>query len=152
MYPSDSGPITKNEINFNGTTEERIDTIDMTNSKARKIQMAKMDEVTIKHKSPQPHRKEKKINDNVQLKPLRSNVITLSQLNIKSPRKDHNGIEIISKNKRKVKVSYLDKVSSNDLIEIIPIESFKSYNVMANFGSLKDVYMKSRSNCSCLIY
>lgn len=144
MSQGDSSQINKNDSNFNGTTEERNDTVDITNSKQRKTQMTKMEEVAIKQKFNQQQRKEKNPNDINQSKQ--------NNPNTKSPRKDCNGIEIISKNKRRIKVSYIDRVSSSELIEIIPIESYKSFNIMANFGSLKDVYMKSRSKCSCFIY
>ena len=60
-------------------------------------------------------------------------------------RKDKNGTEICKKNKKKVKIAF-----SEPLVNVIPIESFKHYNV--TFGMPKgEKYIKSKDECLCCL-
>lgn len=74
----------------------------------------------------------------------------------KTPRKkeryDIYGNLINKKNKKKIKVSFIDKVTHQPLCNIIDIESFRNYNY--NEGIPKEEKMKNVStNCQCcLIY
>ena len=61
--------------------------------------------------SPQLSRKEKKITKQVRL--------------------DHNGVEINKKNKKKVKISFIDAISTNQLVTIISVDNFKEYNYVS---------------------
>ena len=81
--------------------------------------------------SPQLSRKEKKITKQVRL--------------------DHNGVEINKKNKKKVKISFIDAISSNQLVTIISVDNFKEYNYVS-MPSLEDIYVKSKTTCACVIY
>ena len=80
--------------------------------------------------SPQLSRKEKKITKQVRL--------------------DHNGVEINKKNKKKVKISFIDAISTNQLA-IISVDNFKEYNYVS-MPSLEDIYVKSKTTCACVIY
>ena len=65
-------------------------------------------------------------------------------------RRDAFGNVIKKKNKRKIKVSFLDEIKENQpLADIIDIESFKRYNII--IGMPKDDNSKNNgsSNCQC---
>ena len=81
--------------------------------------------------SPQLSRKEKKITKQVRLA--------------------HNGVEINKKNKKKVKISFIDAISTNQLVTIISVDNFKEYNSVSML-SLEDIYVKSKTTCACVIY
>lgn len=81
--------------------------------------------------SPQLSQKEKKITKQVRL--------------------DHNGVEINKKNKKKVKISFIDAISTNQLVTIISVDNFKEYNYVS-MPSLEDIYVKSKTTCACVIY
>ena len=81
--------------------------------------------------SPQLSRKEKKITKQVRL--------------------DHNGVEINKKNKKKVKISFIDAISTNQLVTIISVDNFKEYKYVS-MPSLEDIYVKSKTTCACVIY
>ena len=66
-------------------------------------------------------------------------------------RKDKNGIEINKNNKKKVHITFLDKISPNNKItEIIVIQSYKKYNKLSD-DNLKDT---DKNNCGvcCSIF
>ena len=56
-------------------------------------------------------------------------------------RKDSFGNKISKENKKNVHISFKDKVKKKKLIELIPIESFKSFNIME-----KDENKKTQSH------
>ena len=60
-------------------------------------------------------------------------------------RKDKNGTEICKKNKRKVKISFLEP-----FVKVTPIESFKKYNIMLGMPK-GEKYINSRDNCQCCL-
>ena len=63
----------------------------------------------------------------------------------KKYRKDKNGTIICKKNKKKVKIGF-----GEPFVKIIPIESFKNYNVMANIPK-GEKYIDSKDNCECCL-
>ena len=71
-------------------------------------------------------------------------------------RKDYFGTAINHQNKKKVKVTFKDKVNNNskDLIEITEFESVKKYNYVPNAGKRKDSYVKEKEVCcsGCVIF
>ena len=80
--------------------------------------------------------------------------VPIRQNENKIERKDANGEIINHKNKRKVKVTFKDKINpENDLVEIINIESTKSYNYIPSENGYNDSYsLKKKNKCCCLIY
>ena len=66
-------------------------------------------------------------------------------------RKDKNGIEITSKNRTKVRVTFIDMVSSFSFDNITQIESYKRYNKVEK-PLREDVYVKANATCVCVIY
>lgn len=58
-------------------------------------------------------------------------------------RKDKNGTEICKKNKRKVKIGFMEP-----FVNITLIESFKKYNIMLGMPK-GEIYLKDRGNCQC---
>ncbi len=60
-------------------------------------------------------------------------------------RKDKNGTEICKKNKKRVKISFLEPFA-----QITPIESFKKYNIILLMPK-GEKYINSRDNCQCCI-
>ena len=60
----------------------------------------------------------------------------------KKYRKDKNGTVICKKNKKKVKIEFLEP-----LAKIIPIESYKKYNIIANMP--KGERFDSKEKCQC---
>lgn len=76
----------------------------------------------------------------------------------KKERTDRNGITINKKNKRKVKITFIDQIDKDKkLVTEIKIESFKQYNVMLGMPK-EDYYHGNNGNnrnnqdcCCCLI-
>lgn len=71
-------------------------------------------------------------------------------------RHDIYGTEINNRNKRKVKVTFKDKINiennDNKLVEYVDIESFKSLNKIIIVGDFKDSIVKDSCNCTCSIF
>ena len=71
-------------------------------------------------------------------------------------RKDYFGTVINHQNKKKVKVTFKDKITNNskDLIEITEFESVKKYNYVPGAGKRKDSYVKEKAVCcsGCVIF
>ena len=92
-------------------------------------------------------KEKKEYNFEVQKKP------TLDNNNL---RKDYFGTAINHQNKKKVKVTFKDKVTNNskDLIEITEFESVKKYNYVPNAGKRKDTYIRESEVCcsGCVIF
>ena len=63
----------------------------------------------------------------------------------KKYRKDKNGTEICKKNKKKVKIGF-----EEPLVNIIPIESFKRYNIMLGLPK-EEKYYNGRDDCRCCL-
>ena len=67
-------------------------------------------------------------------------------------RRDYYGNEIKKKNKRRIKVSFLDEIQENKpLAEIINIESFKKYNYIFGMPSEDNYNQNLKTNCQCCI-
>lgn len=65
-------------------------------------------------------------------------------------RRDYYGNEIKKKNKRRIKVSFLDEIQENKpLAEIINIESFKKYNYIFGMPSEANFNKNIKTNCQC---
>ena len=69
----------------------------------------------------------------------------------KKERLDFYGNVIKRRNKKKVKVSFIDVVTSQPLAEVINIESFKNYNVIEGMPG-DDGTVKSAECVCCLIF
>ena len=69
----------------------------------------------------------------------------------KKERLDFYGNVIKKKNKKKVKVSFIDVVTSQPLVNIIDIESFKNYNYIEGMPSEDNVGKGAECVC-CLIF
>ena len=67
----------------------------------------------------------------------------------KKERVDIYGNLICKKNKKNVKISFVDKVTSQPLVNIIQIESFKKYNY--NIGIPKEEKIDKSTKCKCCI-
>ena len=65
----------------------------------------------------------------------------------KKERTDIYGNVICKKNKKRIKVSFVDKVTSQPLVNIVEIESFKNYNYI--YGFPKEEKIEKSSNCQC---
>ena len=92
-------------------------------------------------------KEKKEHNFEVQKKPIMDN---------NNLRKDYFGTAINHQNKKKVKVTFKDKVNNNskDLIEITEFESVKKYNYVPNAGKRKDTYIRETEVCcsGCVIF
>jgi len=67
----------------------------------------------------------------------------------KKERTDIYGNIISKKNKKNVKVSFIDKVTTQPLVNVIPIESFRNYNYID--GMPKEDKTEKKANCQCCI-
>ena len=67
----------------------------------------------------------------------------------KKERLDIFGNVISKKNKKNVRVSFIDKVTSQPLVNIVEIESFKNYNYI--FGMPKEQKIDKSTNCQCCL-
>ena len=66
----------------------------------------------------------------------------------KTQRRDIYGNVIDKKNKKKVKISFVDKVTNQPLVEVIEIESYRNYNYI--YGMPKEEKIaKITSKCEC---
>ena len=65
----------------------------------------------------------------------------------KKERTDIYGNIISKKNKKNVKVSFIDKVTTQPLVNVIPIESFRKYNYIE--GMPKEEKTEKKANCQC---
>ena len=73
----------------------------------------------------------------------KENMLNSNNNNLKGKRVDRFGNPIIKKGKQKV--SFMDKMTSNNFAEIIKIESYKEYNKM------EEVSTSSQQNNCCVI-
>ena len=71
--------------------------------------------------------------------------------NKKKERLDFYGNVIKKKNKKKVKVSFIDSVTSQPLVDVINIESFKNFNFIEGMPSEDGTVKKAECVC-CLIF
>jgi hypothetical protein len=67
----------------------------------------------------------------------------------KKERRDIYGNIICKKNKKNVKVSFVDVVTLQPLANITDIESFKNYNCV--YGLPKEEKLEKKSNCQCCL-
>ena len=74
-----------------------------------------------------------------------------NSIKLKSLRKDRNGNDITSKNKKQVKVTFIDLVTSDPFVNITQVESYKEYNKVDR-PLREDVYVKTIATCACIIY
>ena len=67
-------------------------------------------------------------------------------------RRDHYGTEIKRKNRRKIKISFVDEIDENKpLAEVINIESYKKYNYIFGMPSEDNFNHNLKTNCQCCI-
>ena len=72
-----------------------------------------------------------------------------------STRRDANGIEINKINKKKVKVTFIDKLTSSvPLVQYLKVESYKQYNIEMYKQTLGKALSHEEPSvcCTCLIY
>lgn len=79
--------------------------------------------------------------------PISSSSTAISKKKTKK-RLDVNGTEISRKNKRKVKITFLDNLPNEQLVDVVTVESYKKYNTI-KMPALKDIYVKNSTCCSC---
>ena len=124
-------------------------TNDDTNSTKRRIKSPSPIRKLREHCSPYVERKKAKVNS-LQIK-IGAMSSTSQKKNTKKIRYDHNGIEINSKNKKKVKLTFIDKVSEQPLVEIVDVDNYKVFNKIAMAASREDAYIRNTPCCSCII-
>ena len=67
-------------------------------------------------------------------------------------RRDYYGTEIKRKNKRKIKITFVDEINENKpLAEVINIESYKKYNYIFGMPSEANFNHNLKTNCQCCI-
>ena len=126
-------------------------TNDDTNSTKRRIKSPSPVRKLREHYSPYVERKKAKVNSGgLQIK-IGAMSSTSQKKNIKKVRYDHNGVEINSKNKKKVKLTFIDKVSEQPLVEIVDVDNYKAFNKIAMAASREDAYIRNTPCCSCII-
>lgn len=77
---------------------------------------------------------------------------SLRQKTKRESRKDYFGTEINKKNKRRVKLVFVDEVTDQSLLDVVEIESIKEYNKVPLLDGGKDLYIKETTCCSCFIF
>lgn len=72
----------------------------------------------------------------------------------KNERKDVYGVPINKRNKKRIKVTFSDTVNSvnskNQLVEVIPIASYKKYNYIEGMPREEDL-VTNKSTCQCCL-
>ena len=71
------------------------------------------------------------------------------ELSDKIERRDIYGNIISKKNKKNVKVSFIDKVTTQPLVNVVDIECFKNYNYI--YGIPKEEKIEKTVNCKCCL-
>lgn len=141
----------RNNIHLADTgTESTIIPNDIVVSKVKRLQIPNIEE-KLRVKSPHqifPLKMKMKTEETAQSKAKSSNVIS-TQLDA-IYRKDHNGVEIKASNKKKVKVTFIDKIAEKELVEVVHIENFKEYNIVP-YATPEEHFAKTRHCCSCII-
>ena len=126
-------------------------TNDDTNNTKRRIKSPSPIRKLREHYSPYVERKKTKVNSGgLQIK-IGAMSSTSQKKNTKKIRYDHNGVEINSKNKKKVKLTFIDKVSEQPLVEIVDVDNYKAFNKIAMAASREDAYIRNTPCCSCII-
>lgn len=139
------------ERTTNNVIEGSNDNNDLSNQRTKKFQMISIEE-KLKVKSPQIIKRKYKIDDiNHANKNKGSNILDLNSMSGRVMRKDANGVEINSMNKRKIRVTFIDKISSIDLVQIHDIENLKLYNV-GGYGQPEKNYGKIKHQCNCSLF
>ena len=73
---------------------------------------------------------------------------------MKAERKDAFGIPINKRNKKKIKVTFSDTINKSNsprqLVEVIPIASFKKFNYIEGFPNEEDS-ISNKSTCKCCL-
>lgn len=106
---------------------------------------------TIKRKRPIPVIQQKNKRKSGSPHKISSTTKEKNSIKLKSLRKDRNGNDITSKNKKQVKVTFIDLVTSEPFANITPVESYKEYNTVDR-PLREDVYVKTVATCACIIY
>ena len=77
--------------------------------------------------------------------------------NLKNERKDVYGVPINRRNRKKIKVTFSDTIDNNNtkqgknqLVEVIPISSYKKYNYVEGFPREEDI-ANDKSTCKCCL-
>ena len=70
----------------------------------------------------------------------------------KAIRNDYFGTRICKENKKKVRLVFVDEVSDQPLIDVEEIESIKNFNVVPMINGGKDLYIRERTTCACVIF
>ena len=92
-------------------------------------------------------KKKKKNNNNL----FTNKIVETKVENDKKERLDFYGNVIEKKNKKKVKVSFIDIVTSQPLVNVIDIESFKNYNYIEGMHGEEKLGANTECVC-CLIF
>lgn len=125
-------------------------------NKRKKRNKEKITNFLIKEKLKIPIGKRMSITQNTNLN-LNINNNDINNLNIVksfTPRKeenirtDKNGIEINKYNKKKVHITFLDEISPNKITEVINIESFKKFNIVAKSQSNQMILSDHNKCCN----
>ena len=73
---------------------------------------------------------------------------------MKAERKDAFGIHINKRNKKKIKITFSDTINKSNspkqLVEVIPIASFKKFNYIEGFPNEEDS-ISNKSTCKCCL-
>ena len=73
---------------------------------------------------------------------------------MKAERKDAFGIHINKRNKKKIKITFSDTINKSNspkqLVEVIPIASFKKFNYIEGFPNEEDS-ISNKSSCKCCL-
>ena len=84
--------------------------------------------------------------------PPTKNVKIEEEIETGRERRDYYGTEIKKKNKRKVKISFVDEINEDKhLAEVINIESYKKYNYIIGMPSEANFNHNLKANCQCCI-
>ena len=96
-----------------------------------------------------------------QKRPLPSKVtpISIKRRNViekkkteKPVRNDYFGTRICKQNKKKVRLVFIDEISDKPLIDVEEIESIKEFNVVPMINGGKDLYIRERTTCACVVF
>lgn len=137
LNTSEAGPKSDNKRSSEGiSTEPTSIKVKNYNSPKKRFSVFKLIEKDKKNKKDLSHYTIKKEEEKEQSPP-------------KKERTDIFGNVICKKNKRKVKVSFVDIVTTQPFVNVTEIESFKNYNYI--YGNHKEEKIEKLSNCQCCI-
>lgn len=129
-------------LKYNSSMKKPSKDINITNESENKSK-SKLNKYLLQTEKSKVQRKESPF-----LVPVNFNFI--NKTNNKKERVDRYGVKINKKNRKRVRVTFCDKVFDKPLEDVVNVESYKKYNVIKDMPK-EDFIIKAKCEC-CLLF